>query len=169
MINSTSFDCPVCYGIGDGDGSPETGLAMVDNCGHVFHIKCINEWRDRGNQTCPTCRQSCQKVCTLYGSIVPITLDSDDPSETESNGNGADKDAVGVQLLYATLMDDYAKLKEDYTKLEHFYKHICKRSDRKDLENWRFQRDLRESNKRIEALELELAIFRSKNEEPIVV
>jgi len=167
MITST-FDCPICYGIGDGDGSHETGLAMVDNCGHVFHIKCINEWRDRGNQNCPTCRQSFTKVCTLYGSIVPITIESD-ASDTESNGNGADKDAVGVQVLYATLLEDHAKLKEDYAKLERFNKHRARRSDQKDLDVWRLQGDLRERNERIEALELELAIFRSQNENLIVL
>jgi hypothetical protein len=27
-------------------------------CGHLYHKKCINEWEERGNETCPLCRKN---------------------------------------------------------------------------------------------------------------
>jgi hypothetical protein len=27
-------------------------------CGHLFHRKCIGEWEQTGNETCPLCRKS---------------------------------------------------------------------------------------------------------------
>lgn len=30
-------------------------------CGHLYHKKCIGEWEDRGNDTCPMCRKNTHK------------------------------------------------------------------------------------------------------------
>ena len=30
-------------------------------CGHLYHKACIEKWEDRGNETCPLCRQNMSK------------------------------------------------------------------------------------------------------------
>ncbi|KAL1557709.1 E3 ubiquitin-protein ligase RHA2B-like [Salvia divinorum] len=28
----------------------------LGNCGHAFHVECLDSWIDRGGETCPVCR-----------------------------------------------------------------------------------------------------------------
>jgi hypothetical protein len=30
-------------------------------CGHLYHERCISDWEDRGNETCPLCRKNTAK------------------------------------------------------------------------------------------------------------
>ncbi|KAI3464061.1 hypothetical protein Pfo_020724 [Paulownia fortunei] len=54
------FDCAVCLcEFSDGDK-----LKLLPNCGHAFHIHCIETWL-LSNSTCPLCR-------SLIGSGTPI-------------------------------------------------------------------------------------------------
>jgi len=114
---TSTIECPICQDVGVMDGSPEKGLAMVD-CGHVYHIKCINELRDRGNQSCPSCRKVCSKVTPLFVSIVPTATLDGDHSDSEDDDEAV-KDDDEVRLLYTTLMEDYDQLKENSTRIEN--------------------------------------------------
>ena len=42
-------DCPVCY------ETIESKCCVTTKCGHSFHKKCLDEWKNRAN-TCPMCR-----------------------------------------------------------------------------------------------------------------
>ena len=35
----------------------ETRAHQPLRCGHLFHSHCIENWKNRGNQTCPVCRK----------------------------------------------------------------------------------------------------------------
>lgn len=54
------FNCPIClqaiYSRNSG-GNLSTHLIslFLTNCGHIFHSKCMIEWK-RTNNTCPMCR-----------------------------------------------------------------------------------------------------------------
>ena len=41
---------------------------MVNNCGHVFHCRCIDSWRNSGNANrnkCPTCKRDIVSIETV--------------------------------------------------------------------------------------------------------
>lgn len=42
----------------------------MDTCGHRFHSRCIIAWLQRGNLSCPTCRQSAHRP----DAIPPMAL-----------------------------------------------------------------------------------------------
>ena len=37
-------------------------------CGHIFHSHCLQEWKNKGKNTCPTCRK------VLDGSQFKVTV-----------------------------------------------------------------------------------------------
>lgn len=55
LMTSTSRDhdetCVVCM-----ESLCEEHVHTMDGCGHTFHSKCIIGWLQRGNLSCPTCR-----------------------------------------------------------------------------------------------------------------
>lgn len=55
-------------------------------CGHLFHRKCISEWHETGNETCPLCRKNTntnnfrvtlqiENIRTDMSSVVNIDVD----------------------------------------------------------------------------------------------
>lgn len=53
---TTEYNCAVCL------GEPEIGEEwMTLECGHKYHVSCINEWLTRQN-SCPTCRKQVIRV-----------------------------------------------------------------------------------------------------------
>lgn len=71
-VNSVDHDCPICM-------TDITFSPKKMSCGHVFHEKCINEWKSIKN-TCPICRnESHHNSCTQkrqfnrqhYGNLEP--------------------------------------------------------------------------------------------------
>lgn len=56
------MDCLICQ-----ENILKTGYGVSIECGHVFHGKCLMNWRN-SQQTCPTCRSefSIESIHTLY-------------------------------------------------------------------------------------------------------
>ena len=57
----------------------ETRQNKPIRCGHLFHSHCIEEWKRRGNQTCPTCRKifdgaNFQVTVTIRNTINDTTF-----------------------------------------------------------------------------------------------
>ena len=57
----------------------ETRQNKPIRCGHLFHSHCIEEWKRRGNQTCPTCRKifdgaNFQVTVSIRNTINDITV-----------------------------------------------------------------------------------------------
>jgi hypothetical protein len=50
------------------------------SCGHLYHKKCINEWKDSSKNTCPNCRQSFD----LSKYKVTITIENTENEEVQS-------------------------------------------------------------------------------------
>jgi hypothetical protein len=50
------------------------------SCGHLYHKKCINEWKDSSKNTCPICRQSFD----LSKYKVTITIENTENEEIQS-------------------------------------------------------------------------------------
>jgi hypothetical protein len=51
--DSQPFCCPICLG----DYKDSDMLRLLPDCGHVFHLKCVDCWL-RQHSTCPLCRKS---------------------------------------------------------------------------------------------------------------
>ena len=49
---STALSCSVCLG----DYNEKDVLRMLPDCGHVFHLHCVDSWL-RLHPTCPICRK----------------------------------------------------------------------------------------------------------------
>lgn len=50
------------------------------SCGHLYHRKCINEWKDTSKNTCPVCR----KNFDLSKYKVTITIENTEDDETHT-------------------------------------------------------------------------------------
>ena len=48
-------------------------------CGHVFHIGCLEDWEDKGGETCPICRKQ------LSGAEYRVTLTIENLNNNSSN------------------------------------------------------------------------------------
>lgn len=68
-LASNSTCCSIC--LADYKGSDM--LRMLPDCGHVFHVKCIDPWL-RLHPTCPVCRNSPlpTPLSTPLAEVVPL-------------------------------------------------------------------------------------------------
>ena len=56
--------CSICF------ENLEKGNIYGTSCGHVYHARCIQEWKTK-NTTCPLCRQDTENVRTA-SPVSPI-------------------------------------------------------------------------------------------------
>jgi len=49
-------------------------------CGHVFHSHCLEEWKNKGKNTCPVCR----KVFDVSQFKVTVTVQNNDTAESNT-------------------------------------------------------------------------------------
>lgn len=68
--DSTGTCCSICLG----DYRSKDMLRELPDCGHVFHLKCIDPWL-RLHPTCPLCRTSPvpTPMATPLAEVVPLT------------------------------------------------------------------------------------------------
>ena len=64
------MNCQACLG---SLNSTPGNSTMTTQCGHLFHINCIDSWLNDGNQTCPRCRSmiSRNELIQLYPETLP--------------------------------------------------------------------------------------------------
>ncbi|KAL8048149.1 hypothetical protein ABFX02_07G044900 [Erythranthe guttata] len=75
MIKTTTCDCAVCLN----EFQEDEKLRIIPNCGHLFHIDCIDVWL-QNNANCPLCRTSISSNYTNYTvqeNQDPIFTDDD--------------------------------------------------------------------------------------------
>ena len=67
--NSTSSCCSICLG----DYKVIDMLRQLPDCGHLFHVKCVDPWL-RMHPTCPVCRTSPipTPLSTPLAEVVPL-------------------------------------------------------------------------------------------------
>ncbi|KAF3446482.1 hypothetical protein FNV43_RR11661 [Rhamnella rubrinervis] len=65
--NSTVFCCSVCLA----DYKESDVLRMLPDCGHVFHLKCVDSWL-RIHPSCPMCRNSPNGLTGPLAGEVPV-------------------------------------------------------------------------------------------------
>ena len=73
-VSSECVTCAICL-----NPVRETRQNKPIRCGHLFHSHCIEEWKRRGNQTCPTCRKifdgaNFQVTVSIRNTINDITV-----------------------------------------------------------------------------------------------
>jgi hypothetical protein len=49
-------------------------------CGHIFHTECLDKWKEKGKNTCPTCR----KLFDVSKFTVTITVTNNDTGNSDS-------------------------------------------------------------------------------------
>ena len=69
-------------------------------CGHVFHTGCLEEWEDRGGDTCPLCRK------TLSGAEYRVTLTIENLNTSTSNNYALPVDTIRSIMDRLHLEDD---------------------------------------------------------------
>ncbi|KAL1813364.1 hypothetical protein DCAR_0625667 [Daucus carota subsp. sativus] len=72
--DSTATCCSIC--LGDYKGSDM--LRLLPDCGHLFHLKCVDPWL-RSHPTCPVCRTSPlpTPLSTPLAEVVPLATRRD--------------------------------------------------------------------------------------------
>ncbi|PON42090.1 43kDa postsynaptic protein [Parasponia andersonii] len=72
--NSTSTCCSICLG----DYKATDMLRQLPDCGHLFHVKCVDPWL-RLHPTCPVCRTSPipTPLSTPLAEVVPLATRRD--------------------------------------------------------------------------------------------
>ncbi|KAL7105459.1 hypothetical protein ACP275_07G045900 [Erythranthe tilingii] len=76
MIKTTTCDCAVCLN----EFQEDEKLRIIPNCGHLFHIDCIDVWL-QNNANCPLCRTSISPnyhTNTFQENQDPIFTNDDD-------------------------------------------------------------------------------------------
>lgn len=68
-------DCAICMEV----MNQATEVAQVFNCGHVFHVNCINLLRTQHYDSCPLCRQLMIAQQTIVLQPPPPSSDSTNP------------------------------------------------------------------------------------------
>jgi hypothetical protein len=71
-------DCSVCL-------ADLTGACKTLPCGHTFHRRCILQWRERGNHTCPVCRASFAPPQPEYRITVTVQPRGREPRVFSTN------------------------------------------------------------------------------------
>lgn len=100
-----SSECAVCLN----EFQEEEKLRIIPNCGHFFHIDCIDVWL-QNNANCPLCRNSSISVTSRFSSmdqqIIP-PMASPPPPPQDPNPNrltgdnfitGRDEDYVVIEI-----------------------------------------------------------------------
>ncbi len=52
FLASNQGECSICMG----DIKVDQRVYEIDQCGHLFHTKCMDPWILQGKKTCPMCR-----------------------------------------------------------------------------------------------------------------
>ncbi|CAL5392404.1 unnamed protein product [Camellia sinensis] len=97
-LREKSFsECSVCLN----DFQEEEKVRAIPNCGHVFHVDCIDVWL-QSNVNCPLCRTSISTSTTLDNQIVAPSSSPQIPDPNTGNNNnhrlGSDEDYVVIEL-----------------------------------------------------------------------
>lgn len=72
--DSTATCCSICLG----DYKSSDMLRLLPDCGHLFHLKCVDPWL-RSHPTCPVCRTSPlpTPLSTPLAEVVPLATRRD--------------------------------------------------------------------------------------------
>lgn len=101
-ISSSDPHCSVCF-----ETMTTRNSRKLETCGHTFHRKCLNTWKQQGNRTCPLCRVGFDiPEFTVTISIEPV------------HGNTTSFDASPSALnIFNNLELDIDNLSEHSTQL----------------------------------------------------
>lgn len=65
------FECTICFGQGSDPCKPKRYVKQLQ-CGHKFHVKCINIWL-HGHVNCPLCRYNMYRRYPLPTNFLWVT------------------------------------------------------------------------------------------------
>lgn len=97
-----SCECAVCLN----EFQEEEKLRVIPNCGHVFHIDCIDVWL-QNNANCPLCRTSISAIRPDHHHNIHFPLDQvilaqspiQDPNpQSDDSFTGRDEDYVVIEI-----------------------------------------------------------------------
>ncbi|CAA3010627.1 RING-H2 finger ATL16-like [Olea europaea subsp. europaea] len=82
LAEGSYTDCVVCLN----EFQEDEKLRIIPNCGHVFHIDCLDIWLQK-NTNCPLCRTSISstKMIPLWDQILPLNTPPQDCIVIEIN------------------------------------------------------------------------------------
>ncbi|KAJ9182262.1 hypothetical protein P3X46_006277 [Hevea brasiliensis] len=88
-------ECAVCLN----EFQEDEKLRIIPNCGHVFHIDCIDVWL-QNNANCPLCRNSISTTNTRFpiDHIIAPSSSPQDPNPYSESVIGGDEDYVVIEL-----------------------------------------------------------------------
>ncbi|XP_021717763.1 RING-H2 finger protein ATL80-like [Chenopodium quinoa] len=77
-----SDDCAICLS----DFSAGEEIRILPQCGHGFHVSCIDTWLG-SHSSCPSCRQILAVRCQKCGGGLPENSAAGAPTSTDNNHN----------------------------------------------------------------------------------
>ncbi|KAJ4826133.1 hypothetical protein Tsubulata_021880 [Turnera subulata] len=87
-------ECAVCLN----EFQEDERLRVMPNCGHVFHIDCIDVWL-QSNDNCPLCRISISSISRYpMDHIIAPSSTPQDPNPYSESLMGGDEDYVVIEL-----------------------------------------------------------------------
>ncbi|XP_059650887.1 RING-H2 finger protein ATL16-like [Cornus florida] len=87
-------ECAVCLN----EFQEEENLRVIPNCGHVFHIDCIDVWL-QSNANCPLCRRSISAATTSSFAVEQHnTAPSSSSTQDQENNLENDEEFVVIEL-----------------------------------------------------------------------
>jgi hypothetical protein len=62
--------CCICLNSDDG----YDGDIVELNCGHIYHLECIEKWMDNNNNTCPLCKSNITSTISVKDNYFDFGL-----------------------------------------------------------------------------------------------
>lgn len=100
--DSTSTCCSICLA----DYKSTDKLRLLPDCGHLFHLKCVDPWL-RLHPTCPVCRTSPlpTPLATPLAEVVPLASRRDWPIQGRKNYVSQSSDTIWTPQNHVILLD----------------------------------------------------------------
>ena len=134
IINTEQHNCTICL-----NENINTNLICSTNCSHIFCKDCFDTWLDRGQQSCPLCRQKIQYFKNNninYRILIPGNSRNGGEMNREGGRNTISSEAVRniirqnynmryilfiMFLLMIAGYNYYTILSNEYNKLSYLY------------------------------------------------
>ncbi len=107
LHSSNPDKCSICLN----SVRPTRGVRKLD-CGHLFHVRCLNEWKGTGTRTCPLCRKP------FDTKKYKVTMTILNTETSESRITSMDSTIIQTILQNMNLNDDSFLLEEFETNIE---------------------------------------------------
>jgi len=116
------MDCSVCL-----DTMDEKSQNVSTVCGHVFHKKCVENWMNTGQNSCPQCRKPIRRKKIRRIFTQPSTALQKRASDAEKKSQKLTEENTDLHKLLRKAEERYGSLEDHFEQEKVNHKEEVKR------------------------------------------